>query len=93
MRLLASEPFRPLNGIHALGFLAALIEAARLVKSSLGRSHILGNGSTGTFRLLSRRGSAADLALHVMGRSRASLRRLPHGSGRRMLLTGARVRC
>jgi hypothetical protein len=88
---LASEPFGPLNGIHALGFFAALVEAARLVKSSLGPSHILGGGSTGTFRLLSRRGPAADLALHVLGRSGASLRRLAHGSGWRMLLTGGRV--
>jgi hypothetical protein len=88
---LASEPFGPLNGIHALGFFAALVEAARLIKSSLGPSHILGGGSTGTFRLLSRRGPAADLALHVLGRSGASLRRLAHGSGWRMLLKGARV--
>jgi hypothetical protein len=89
---LASEPFGPLNGIHALGFLAALIKAARFVKCSLGRSHLLGGGSTGTFRLLSRRGPTADLALHVLGRSRASLRRLSHGSSWGMLLTGARVR-
>jgi hypothetical protein len=90
--VLASESFGPLNGIHACRFIAALIQAARLVKGSLGRSHILGGGSTGTFRLLSRRGPAADLALHVLGRSGASLRRLPHGSGWRMLLTGAGVR-
>jgi hypothetical protein len=89
---LASEPLGPLNRIHALGFLAALIEAARFVKGSLGRSHILGGGSPGTFRLLSCRGPAADLALHVLGRSGASLRRLSHGSGWRMLFTGARVR-
>jgi hypothetical protein len=88
---LASEPFGPLNGIHALGFLAALIEAARFVEGSLGRRDLLGGGSTGTFRLLSRRGPPAGLALHVLGRSCASLRRLPHGSGWRMLLTGARV--
>src|SRR5262245_49737015 len=74
--ILASCPISwqggPLNGIHALGFFAALVEAPRLVKSSLGRSHILGGGSTCTFRLLSRRGPAADLALHVLGRSGAS---------------------
>jgi hypothetical protein len=87
--VLASEPFGPLNGIHALGFLAALIEAARFVERSLRRGQVLGSRPTGTFRLLSCRGPAPDLALHVLGRSGASLCRLPHGSGRRMLLTGA----
>jgi hypothetical protein len=36
VRLLSSEPFGPLNSIHALRFLAALIEAARFVEGSLG---------------------------------------------------------
>jgi len=89
---LTSESFGPLNGIHARRFIAALIEAACLVKGSLGRSHILGGGPTGTFRLLSRRGSAADLALHVLCRSGTSLRGLIHSGGRRMLLPGVRVR-
>jgi hypothetical protein len=90
--VLASEPFGPLNGIHALGFLAALIEAARFVQRSLCRAQVLGSRSTDPFRLLSRRGPAADLTLHVLGRSSASLRRLPHGGGRRMLLTGVSAR-
>jgi hypothetical protein len=88
---LASEPFGPLNGIHALGFFAGLIEAARFVERSLGGGQLIGSRPTGTFRLLGRRGPATDLALHVLGRSCASLRRLSHGSGWRMLLTGARV--
>jgi glucose dehydrogenase len=41
--------------------------------------------SPGTCRLLSRRRPAANLALHVLRRSGASLCRLSHGSGRRML--------
>ena len=33
--MLPPEPFGPLNGIHALGFLAALIEAARYVATPI----------------------------------------------------------
>jgi hypothetical protein len=86
---LTSESFGTLNSIHARRFVAAPIEAARFVERSLGGGQLVGSRPAGPFRLLSRRGPAADLALHVLRRSGASPCRLPHGSGRRMLLTGA----
>jgi hypothetical protein len=84
---LTSDPFRPLNRVHALGFLAAPIESTRLVERGLGRRQVLGSWPSGTFRLLHRCRAASGLALHVLRRSSASLRRLVHGHGWRMLLT------
>ena len=90
----AREPFRPRNGVHALGLLAALIEAAGLAERRLNRSQVVGRRPSGTLRLLRCRRAAAALALHVLRRSSAALRRLTHGGGRRMLLasTTARLR-
>jgi hypothetical protein len=77
---LTSDPFRPLNRVHALRFLATPIESARLVERGLGGRQVLGSWPSGTFRLLHRCRAASGLALHV-------LRRLVHGHGWRMLLT------
>jgi hypothetical protein len=87
--LLTCEPFRPFDRIHALSFLAVPIEAARLPQRVLRGDQLLGSRPTDTFRLLSRRGPAASLALHVLRRCGTSLRCLTHGSSWRMLLAAA----
>jgi hypothetical protein len=87
--LLTCEPFRPFDRIHALSFLAVPIEAPRLLQRVLRGDQLLGSRPTDTFRLLSRRGPAASLALHVLRRCGTSLRRLAHGSSWRMLLAAA----
>src|SRR3954452_12814089 len=88
----AGEPLRPLNRIHAVGFPAGLIEAARLAERGLNRGKVVGRGPAAAFRLLRRREAAAVLALHVLRRSGAALRGLAHGGGRRMLLARAAAR-
>ena len=50
--LSAGEPFRPRNGVHAFGFLAALIEPASFAQRSLDRRQVLGCGPARTLRLL-----------------------------------------
>src|SRR5262249_50100365 len=67
-RLLASELLRLLDGIHALRFLTAAIEVARLLQRSVGRSQVLRFRPPGAFRLLRRGRSTAHLALDVLRR-------------------------
>src|SRR4051794_947624 len=47
----AGEPLRPLNRIHAVGFPAGLIEAARLAERGLNRGKVVGRGPAAAFRL------------------------------------------
>src|SRR2546427_3406626 len=76
---LTCELFRPRDCVHALSLLASAIIAARLLKCGLSRGELVGRRPAGTFRLLHCRGPAPSLALHVLGRSRPSLRCLTHG--------------
>src|SRR5262245_53817370 len=85
---LADELFGARDSVHALGLLAGAIEVARLLERGLGRGELVRRGPAGAFRLLRCRGAAPVLTLHVLRRSRASLCRLIHRGGRRMLGTG-----
>src|SRR3954471_17972640 len=89
-RWLTCELFRPRDGVHALGLLAGAIVAACLLQRGLGRRELVRRRPVGTFGLLRCRGPPPLLTLYVLRRSRASLRRLIHRRGRRMLrLSGA----
>ena len=85
-RKLMHEPFGPLDSLHTLSLLPVPIKAARLPQRGLGRSQVLGSGSTSAFCLLCSSGTSAGLALHILWRSGTSLGGLVHSRGRRMLL-------